>query len=60
MKNYIIWTNHGHEGWSPDYADTFEEAMEVRDNCMSMHYTTNVVVTKLVRTETKELEDNQT
>lgn len=47
MKRFIVWTNYGsYEGWHYVDADTWEEAVVLRDSSMSSG-NSDVVITEL-------------
>ena len=33
---FIVWTNYGFEGWSERFADSFDEAVKLRDEQMGL------------------------
>jgi hypothetical protein len=48
---YVTWIDNGGEGWAPRSFDTLREAV------IAETYGSNVVVTKVVQFEIKEIED---
>lgn len=48
MKDYLIWTDYGQEGWNYREADTFEEAKKIREEQLSFGDST-VIITKRVK-----------
>lgn len=52
-KKYIVWTNHGYEGWSPEYYETLEEAIN-HDS-----YGSEKIITKKVNFTIQEQPDEK-
>lgn len=51
---YIVWTDYGYEGWSPDSADSFEDALSLEREQLSLG-NRNIVITKLVIVKKEEV-----
>lgn len=35
IRRWIVWSNHGYDGWHPEGFDTFEDAVKGRDHALA-------------------------